>query len=98
MSDLPADWAIEKVLKALPADCDVGSVVTQFARYIEAHEPAPVGRKLKCAREAAARWYDRNGWDDVPQEYRDGLHDDNLEQNLEAITLYEKGYGNDPLS
>ena len=68
-----------------------------FARYIEAHEKPPVDRKLLCAREAGARHYEALGvgYEIAAGQYREGLSDKTLPVVLEAITLWEEGFGND---
>lgn len=106
MSNLPADWAIEKAL------CEVGellitveevreaaahgcylSAIVKLARYIEAHKKPPVDRKLRCARAAAAERYPI-----ARREIEEGEWDEDgiIIDLMEALTKYEEGFGKDP--
>lgn len=105
MSDLPADWAIEKAkanhpCKGLSAKCvkkrpHIYWLILEYARYIEAHEEAPVDRKLLCAREAMARIQEGLRNKKIAKWYREGNDDAALSGYVEALTLYESGFGKD---
>lgn len=100
---MPADWAIERARGIMGWGVSVATIkdAPEFytdalgvARYIEAHEKPPASRKLLCAREAEARRIERSSSSIVlPEETRKGRWDGKLKEYLEAITLWEEGFG-----
>ena len=91
MSDLPPDWAIEKV-KQLHRK-EGGATVPMahaFARYIAEHEEPPVDPLLVEARNiCASRWDDKflPIAKDIAEDFRLGRHDDDegVEMVLRAL-------------
>lgn len=74
-----------------------GQTVIALARYIEANEPAPVDRKLLCAREAAFHVYYEYKQYDLADKLNGGEADNSaaIRSAVAAITLYESGFGKD---
>lgn len=102
-NEMPADWAIEKALKLREFNdgyClddvkkapSIFATVVAFARYIEAHEEPPISRELLCAREAAARLSNDEECR-ISKYWRSGKGDGVLKLAVDAIQLFNSGYG-----
>lgn len=106
-SELPGmpDWALRRAASKTSGykDCSIKSLRTYYrirerpcaysalCDMVLKYEDPPVDRKLLCAREAIARL--PGMMDIVAQGYRKGEYDVYLSKYVEAITLYEEGFG-----
>lgn len=98
------EWAFSKAcfladrkphhVKQMWSDKSERRAIEALATYIAAHEQPPTDRKLLCAREAMARNCD---FPESAASYRNGMwdHAGVLKHCMEAIELWESGFGKD---
>jgi len=97
----PPDWAIERaeelhILERAKADArnTIEIHVHAFARYIAAHEEAPVDPLLIEAREICAQYWERGGNPvarDIARDYRNGIHDEDDERLTPVLAALKRG-------
>jgi len=100
----PPDWAmvraaelagvgkIEVTANAFAQACSQMQV--GFARYIAAHEEAPVDPLLIEAREICAQYWERGGNPiarDIARDYRNGIHDEDDERLTPVLAALKRG-------
>jgi len=95
------DWAVGRARLHFTQELDlctdeetINVYRSAFARYIAAHEEAPVDPLLIEAREICAQYWERGGNPvarDIARDYRNGIHDEDDERLTPVLAALKRG-------